>query len=67
LGDADFGVNEEKIFEVYNLAGQLVNSSRFTGNEYTFQRNNLTDDIYIFKINSHDLKKIASGKLLISK
>ena len=67
LGDADFSVNEEKIFEVYNLAGQLVNSSRFTGNEYTFQRNNLTDDIYIFKINSHDLKKIASGKLLISK
>ncbi len=67
LSDTDFSFNEEKVFEVYNLAGQLVNSSRFTGNEFTFQRNNLTDDIYIFKINSHDLKKIASGKLFITK
>ena len=67
LSDTDFSVNEEKIFEVYNLAGQLVNRSLFTGNEYTFQRNNLTDNIYIFKINSHDLKKIASGKLFITK
>ena len=67
LSDDDFGANEEKIFEVYNVAGQLVTSQRFTGNEYTFQRNNLTDDIYIFKIKSHDLKKIASGKLFISK
>ncbi len=67
LSTDDFSASEEKFFEVYNVAGQLVSSSRFTGNEFTFQRNNLTNDMYIFIIKSHDLKKIASGKLFISK
>ena len=59
-----FGSNT---FEVYDITGRLVRREFFEGNQFIFERQNLSDQMYVFRIIIHDSKYSVSGKLMIRK
>ena len=54
-------------FEVYDVTGRLVRREFFEGNQFIFERQNLSDQMYVYRIIIHDSKYSASGKLMVRK
>ncbi|MEM1321418.1 MAG: T9SS type A sorting domain-containing protein [Bacteroidota bacterium] len=51
-------------FRLYDSSGRLIRQSRFSGNQYQIQRENLTEGFYLFQLLSQQ-QMISSGKLII--
>lgn len=51
-------------FELYNNTGQLTASAHFAGDQFKFERRNLTAGVYHFQITSNS-RLVATGKIIL--
>ena len=51
-------------FSLYDMMGRQVRSEHFEGNQFEFERNNLPNGMYVFKIENEG-RRIATGKLVV--
>lgn len=59
-------INQQYNFSLYDIMGKEVLSSKnLTGEEYTLQRNNLTNGIYIYKFTTAN-GLLCSGKIIVN-
>lgn len=56
---------EFQTFDLYDVAGKLVQSYNFSGNHLEFKREHLPAGMYLFDIRSRNGTRIGAGKMLL--
>jgi uncharacterized repeat protein (TIGR01451 family) len=56
--------NSEHLFQLIDVQGKLVNSEVFFGNRFEFERKQLTNGVYFFKI-MDEKGGVSSGKIVV--
>ena len=57
-------LSKTSTFSLYDMMGRQVRSEYFEGNQFEFERNNLPNGMYVFKIENEG-RRIATGKLVV--
>ena len=51
-------------FTLFDIMGRRLRTERFDGNHFTFHREDLPIGVYVFKIEDHDGRRLATGKIV---
>jgi Secretion system C-terminal sorting domain len=57
-------LNKESKFSLYDMSGKLIRTEVFYGDRFEFMRQNITNGLYVFKIENDGIR-IATGKLMV--
>ena len=55
---------DDMTFSLYDLMGRRLRTERFDANRFEFHRENLPTGVYVFKIEDHEGRRLATGKIV---